>query len=89
MEFEWDENKRLSNLEKHKVDFMRMKLVFDGRPVTNTENLGGDELRYLTTAEIDEIFYTVVWTQRGETRRLISARRASDAERRNYRSIHG
>jgi len=89
MEFEWDEYKRLSNLEKHKVDFIRMKLVFDGRPVTNTQNLGGDELRYLTTAEIDDIFYTVVWTQRGDIRRIISARRASHAERRNYRSIHG
>ena len=31
MEFEWDEDKRLSNLEKHGVDFFRARLLFDGR----------------------------------------------------------
>ena len=31
MDFEWDEAKRLSNLEKHQIDFLAMRLLFDGR----------------------------------------------------------
>ncbi|CAA9572657.1 MAG: hypothetical protein AVDCRST_MAG87-2575 [uncultured Thermomicrobiales bacterium] len=38
---------------------------------------------------IDEKLYTVIWTFRGSTIRLISARRARDAEERAYRDIHG
>jgi len=33
MEFEWDEAKRLSNLEKHRIDFADVEAIFDGRPV--------------------------------------------------------
>jgi uncharacterized DUF497 family protein len=31
-EFEWDEEKLQQNLAKHKIDFLRAALVFDGRP---------------------------------------------------------
>jgi uncharacterized protein len=34
-EFEWDEAKRLSNIEKHGIDFKVADLVFDGRPILN------------------------------------------------------
>ena len=47
------------------------------------------ELRFLTIAEIDSIFYTVAWTWRGSVVRIISARRARNEERRDYRSLHG
>jgi uncharacterized protein len=33
MEFEWDENKRLINLEKHGLDFRDVDLVFSGKVV--------------------------------------------------------
>jgi uncharacterized DUF497 family protein len=33
MQFEWDEAKRNSNLSKHGVDFLRMQMLFDERPV--------------------------------------------------------
>ena len=36
---------------------------------------------FMTTAQIDEAFYTVVWTWRGQSARNISVRRARDAER--------
>jgi uncharacterized DUF497 family protein len=34
MEFEWDEEKRLSNIEKHGFDFVGIEKVFDGETAT-------------------------------------------------------
>ncbi len=34
MEFEWDEAKRLSNLDKHGIDFLDIEEVFNGDIVT-------------------------------------------------------
>ena len=60
--FEWDEAKRLANLEKHKIDFLRMQEAFDGRPTVTIEGHTEEETRFLTTVEMDEKHYTVVWT---------------------------
>ena len=89
MDFEWDEQKRQSNLRKHDIDFIDVQAVFDGRPLVSSVSRQPAELRFLTTAEIEGIFYTVVWTWRGDIIRIISARRARDEEKRDYRSLHG
>jgi uncharacterized protein len=34
MEFEWDEAKRLANLDKHGIDFVDIPEVFEGDIVT-------------------------------------------------------
>ncbi|MBV5302694.1 MAG: BrnT family toxin [Chlorobium sp.] len=87
--FEWDEEKRLSNLAKHKLDFIAVSFFFDGRPsVTSTSNYSF-EVRSITTAINGRTFYTVVWTWRQERRRIISFRRARHGEERAYRQIHG
>lgn len=89
VEFEWDEAKRQSNLAKHRVDFVDVQALFDGRPLfTAVSRLVGEQ-RFVTTGILDGRFYTAVWTWRGEIIRLIPARRARDAETRSYRSIHG
>jgi len=88
MDFEWDEAKRQSNLIKHQIDFVRAQLLFDGRPQVTALSWHAEELRFLTTGEIGDVFYTFVWTWRGEAIRLIPARRARDDERINYRSLH-
>jgi uncharacterized DUF497 family protein len=33
MHFEWDENKRLANIEKHKPDLIEAVWLFDGRSI--------------------------------------------------------
>jgi uncharacterized protein len=76
MEFEWDEDKRLSNLQKHEIDFQDAVEIFDGRPRITVDSFYPDELRHLTTAELSGRFITVVWTPRGGAVRVISARRA-------------
>ncbi len=89
MEFEWDEAKRESNLAKHGIDFGVAIELFDGRPAWTARSSYAQEERFLTTGTIEGRLVTVVWTPRGETIRLISARRARDAEQRAYRSLYG
>jgi uncharacterized DUF497 family protein len=87
--FEWDENKRIRNLEKHKLDFFVARMLFDGRPTITATSDNPHETRYLTTARIEGKFYTVVWTWREDVRRIISFRRAQNVEERAYRQIYG
>ncbi len=89
MDFEWDESKRLSNVAKHGVDFLRARTLFDGRPLRNKASDRGDEQRVASTGLLDDLFYTVIWTTRGPTRRIISARRARESEERAYRELYG
>ena len=88
-QFEWDEAKRLANIEKHNIDFVDMREVFDDRPTFTNTGQAAEEERYLTTGLVNDVFFTVVWTVRGSRIRIISARRARDAERRAYRELHG
>ena len=86
--YEWDEDKREVNLAKHKLDFVESIILFDGRPVIEIA-ARTEEPRVLTVGQIGEKFYTVVWTQRGAARRIISFRRARDEEERAYKNLHG
>lgn len=81
MRFEWDETKRRHNLAKHGIDFIRVWEAFDGRPIYSYASPRGAEERFVTLAPIEGRLVAVVWTKRGEdTVRIISARRARDAE---------
>lgn len=89
IEFEWDEEKRLSNIEKHDVDFRRALEIFDGRPVLRRESQRDDEQRFVTLGPLDARFIAVVWTFRDSKVRIISARRARDGERKQYLETFG
>ncbi|MGI8475771.1 MAG: BrnT family toxin [Thermomicrobiales bacterium] len=89
MNFEWDEAKRLSNLAKHGIDFRVGRRLFDGRPVVTIPSPFSDEARFLTTGVVDDLFITVVWTYRADGIRIISARRARNAEKGAHRSLYG
>jgi uncharacterized DUF497 family protein len=62
--FEWDEDKRLINLAKHKLDFVDAGLIFDGRPTVTAASAHPFEERLMTTSLIAGKSYTVVWTWR-------------------------
>lgn len=70
--YEWDEAKRLKNLEKHGLDFRDARLIFDGRGAVHVPALKHEEPRFVSISIIGEKFYTVVWTWRGDSRRIIS-----------------
>lgn len=74
MKFEWNEEKREQNLEKHGVDFLYAALIFEGETLTredNREDYG--EVRFASLGLVDGVPYTVIHTNRGDNIRLISA----------------
>jgi hypothetical protein len=87
--FEWDEAKRLSVLRERSLDFRDAAQIFDGRPVIHAPSRRNDESRFVSTAEINNKLYTVVWTWREGNQRIISFRRARNVEERTYLEIHG
>ncbi len=89
MIFEWDANKRMSNLAKHGLDLLLGTVLFDGRPIYTYPSPRGDEPRPVTVGLISNDLVALVWTARTDATRLISLRRARDAEKREYRARHG
>jgi hypothetical protein len=84
MEFEWDEQKRESNIAKHGIDFLDARQLFDGRRVLETESPYVEEKRFITVGLLDERHSTAVWTPRGDAIRLISVRYARTKEMRAF-----
>jgi hypothetical protein len=82
-EVEWDENKRAINLVKHGIDFHDAMRIWLGATATRRSDTRS-EVRYLSVGLMDHRIIVVVWTTRGEVRRLISARMASTHERACY-----
>ncbi|MBR0097268.1 MAG: BrnT family toxin [Synergistaceae bacterium] len=86
MEFEWDENKRQSNIIKHKIDFAEAVTIYDEGKFTYTYKSIGDygEDRYVSIGILDDKEIAVVYTTRDDKRRIISLRRARINERKLY-----
>lgn len=87
-EYEWEARKGAGNRRKHGIDFADATAVFeDERALTVRDEITAvDETRWLTLGR-DALgrFLVVAYTWRGERVRLISARRATPGERRQYR----
>lgn len=85
-DFEWDERKAASNLRRHKLSFLRARRVFDDAFALVEQDIGEDygEQRFLAIGMIDGLLVTVVYTERGERIRIISARKANSHEQRKY-----
>lgn len=85
-EFEWDDDKAESNLVKHGVSFEAGQRVFDDAFSLGLPDNGniGDEVRYVMIGMVNGILLTVVYTERGERTRIISARKATRHEQREY-----
>ena len=89
MDFEWDEKKRAINLARHGLDLIDATALFDGRPVFTYPSSRQGEERFVTVGRLTNRIFAIVWTERVDAVRLISFRRARDAEERKYRSIFG
>ncbi|STX81542.1 Protein of uncharacterised function (DUF497) [Legionella busanensis] len=84
--FEWDENKRKSNLKKHSIDFEDAILVFEDKMRVEALSPKNNEERYITFGMVNEIVLAVVYTLRNNVKRIISARVAHEDERSIYYS---
>jgi uncharacterized DUF497 family protein len=85
MGFEWDEAKRLANLDKHGINFIDVPEVFEGDIVTvEDDRYSYGEQRFVTFGLLQGRVVAVVHTDRGESIRIISARKATKNEQRSY-----
>jgi len=86
VEFEWDQSKAIANLRKHGVDLADAGTVLhDERAITIADEGSDEEDRYVTLG-VDALgrVLVVVYTWREDRPRLISARKATSRERRQY-----
>jgi uncharacterized protein len=86
MLYEWDDTKAQSNLQKHGVDFADAVAVFSDPAALTVEDDFPDEPRFVTLGmDAFGTLLVVIYTWREEgTIRIISARKATRAERRRY-----
>ena len=83
--FEWDEEKNKLNQQKHRVSFETASYVFDDENYIEMFDFEHsiDEDRYIAIGMVKDILF-VVFTERKEKIRIISARLATEEERRIY-----
>ena len=86
LDFEWDEAKEERNLTKHGVAFHEARSVFrDLWAVTVLDPRTAEEHRFLTLGLSSQgRLLVVVYTERDDRIRLISARPATPRERKTY-----
>lgn len=86
LEFEWDVAKAEANLRKHGLSFQAATRVFDDAFALVEHDLSVDygEDRYVATGLANGVVIVVVYTEREERIRLISARKANGREQRAY-----
>lgn len=85
MEIEFDPEKRERTLAERGLDFSRAGEVFAGRHFTASDDREDySEPRYITVGKLDRRMVVMVWTPRGEARRIISMRKANEREQTRY-----
>ncbi len=85
VEFEWDSNKAESNLRKHGVRFAEAMTAFEDEEMLTIADDRADEERFvaLGLSSLGRLL-VVIYTARGRRIRIISARKATRAERSAY-----
>lgn len=80
MRLEWDESKRLSNLQKHGFDFADALEVLEGITLTLEDDGDYDEARYISLGLLGGTVVYIVHTPRENATRIISMRKATKNE---------
>jgi uncharacterized DUF497 family protein len=87
MIFEWDEDKEIANTTKHKIDFEEAKTLFND-PLLLTfpdADHSEDEMRFINIGlSTKGRVLVLIHTERGNSTRIISCRKATKNERRFY-----
>jgi uncharacterized protein len=85
MKYEWDEAKNLVNIEKHGIDFNDAHELFEGdKLVISDTRQDYGEKRMIAVGRINGRLMVGVYTQRSETLRIISIRKANDREKERF-----
>ena len=90
-EFEWDADKAEANLRKHRIAFEAARWVFrdDFAVEWPDTDLPYREMRFVITGMVDGGLLRVVYTERNDRIRIISARKATRHEQREYYRSQG
>ena len=85
MKFEWDDEKNRANIAKHGISFPTATKVFDDPYYIELYDAEHsiDEDRYIALGYVENVLF-VVFTERKDAIRLISARIATEDERSYY-----
>lgn len=85
MKYEWDREKAEKNRQKHGIDFADAVTALEDDAGLTLEDQYSDEERFVTVG-MDALgrHLVVIYTWRGERIRLISARRATRSERKQF-----
>lgn len=84
MAFDWDSNKAQSNLRKHRVSFEAATKVFGDPAALAIPDDCVEEDRWQYIGRVGNEILFVVYTERGDDIRIISARRATRSEEDDY-----
>ena len=86
----WDEAKRRATLAERGLDFADAEGVFAGRITTLPDHRRDyGEPRFITAGWLQDRFVVVVWTPRGDGRRIISMRYGHADEEASYKEQMG
>ena len=90
MSFEWDKKKSAANRKKHGIAFDVVPSCFDG-PMLVAEDTREDygEPRYIGIGFIGNAVVVIVFTERGDKIRIVSARKALKHEREKFKEFLG
>lgn len=84
-EFEWDKEKNIKNQEKHGISFEDAIALFDYDIVIEIDNrYDYGEVRYRGIGKIIAVYFTIIYTEREEKIRIISARKSNKKEKVKY-----
>lgn len=86
MEFEYDPNKSQINLAKHGIDFEEAQQLWQDFRRIILDTRSETESRWITVGNIQQKYWTAVYTIRNSKIRLISVRRARTNEVNLYES---
>ncbi len=86
LNFVFDDNKSMTNLEKHGIDFQTAQQLWKDPDLLEIQVKSDDESRFLVIGCIDEKHWSAVITYRSERIRLISVRRSRKKEVELYES---
>lgn len=78
--FEFDDNKSQSNLEKHGIDFYTAQQLWQDTNLLEIPAKTSDEPRFLMIGKLNRKHWSAVITYRGKNIRIISVRRSRPAE---------
>lgn len=82
--FEWDDRKAATNLRKHDVSFDLARLVFDDPMALDELDDEESEDRFARLGMVNGVLLMVIYTQRRDRIRIISARKADKNEQTDY-----